>query len=198
MHGYSWKDACILSIILYLFFVIFMRLKVRFFFLLSFSLLAFGGASLAAYTPDTATTEQLTSLKTTLANVSAEDLWKYYKQLSQLKTAVRGHDDRLDYLLSNLSDFSYSQFSSQKSLSKQLAKPYKQEFITDYQDKLLLDSEIPTNCLGWYNLLDNLSYANNFPTALTIAVWHRETTCGYILPKNGDGPFQIVSKDYGS
>jgi hypothetical protein len=44
--------------------------------------------------------------------------------------------------------------------------------------------------------LDNISFANNFPTALTIATRYRETSCGYYLPNNGDGPFQILSKDY--
>jgi hypothetical protein len=43
-----------------------------------------------------------------------------------------------------------------------------------------------------------MSFANNFPTALTIAIRYRESSCGYALPKNGDGPFQITSKDYGS
>jgi hypothetical protein len=43
-----------------------------------------------------------------------------------------------------------------------------------------------------------LSFAYNFPTALTIAVRYRESTCSYALPKNGDGPFQIISKDYGT
>ena len=41
-------------------------------------------------------------------------------------------------------------------------------------------------------------FANNFPTALTIATRYRETHCGYYLPSNGDGPFQILSKDYGT
>jgi len=31
-----------------------------------------------------------------------------------------------------------------------------------------------------------------------MAVRYRETHCGYYLPKNGDGPFQILSKDYGT
>jgi hypothetical protein len=31
-----------------------------------------------------------------------------------------------------------------------------------------------------------------------LAVWYRESNCGYYLPANGDGPFQIVSKDYGN
>jgi hypothetical protein len=32
-------------------------------------------------------------------------------------------------------------------------------------------------CLWRYNTLDNMSFANNFPTALTIAVWYRESSC---------------------
>jgi hypothetical protein len=47
-------------------------------------------------------------------------------------------------------------------------------------------------------MLDLISFANNFPTALTIATRYRESSCGYYLPANGDGPFQIISKDYGT
>jgi hypothetical protein len=46
--------------------------------------------------------------------------------------------------------------------------------------------------------MDSISFANNFPTALTIATRYREVNCGYYMPANGDGPFQIVSKDYGT
>jgi hypothetical protein len=46
--------------------------------------------------------------------------------------------------------------------------------------------------------LDNLSFAYDFPTAVTLAVWYRESNCGYYLPSNGNGPFQITSKDYGT
>lgn len=43
-----------------------------------------------------------------------------------------------------------------------------------------------------------MSFAYDFPTPLTLAIRYRESSCGFYLPKNGDGPFQIVSKDYGS
>ena len=46
--------------------------------------------------------------------------------------------------------------------------------------------------------MDSISFANNFPTALMIATRYREANCGYYLPSNGDGPFQILSKDYGA
>jgi len=31
-----------------------------------------------------------------------------------------------------------------------------------------------------------------------MAIRYREASCGYYLPSNGDGPFQIISKDYGT
>ena len=54
------------------------------------------------------------------------------------------------------------------------------------------------NCTGWYKTLDDISFAYDFPTALTIAVWYKESSCAYYLPNNWDGPFQILSKDYGT
>ena len=61
----------------------------------------------------------------------------------------------------------------------------------------MIQEEFPIdNCVWWYNTIDNISFANDFPTAITIAVWYKESNCGYYLPANGDGPFQIVSKDY--
>jgi hypothetical protein len=54
------------------------------------------------------------------------------------------------------------------------------------------------NCIGWYNTLDDISFVYDFPTALTMATWYRESTCAYFLPSNWNGPFQIVNKDYGT
>ncbi len=111
---------------------------------------------------------------------------------------MSGEVDRTSYLLTNLRDFAYSQFSIQKNIAKQQSRKYKSDFFDTYKDNLLLDQEIYNNCLGRYNTTDNMSFANNFPTALTIAVRYRESTCGYLLPRNGNGPFQITSKNYGS
>ena len=49
-----------------------------------------------------------------------------------------------------------------------------------------------------FQLADDLSFVYNQPTALTLATRYRETSCKRYLPGNGDGPFQIVNKDYGS
>ena len=60
------------------------------------------------------------------------------------------------------------------------------------------DKSVDASCLGWYNTLDDIAFTHDYPTAVLIATWYRETNCGYYLPRNGDGPFQIVSKDYGT
>jgi hypothetical protein len=71
--------------------------------------------------------------------------------------------------------------------------------LDEYRWDIMMEEEFPIdNCIWWYNTIDNISFANDFPTALTLAVWYKESNCGYYLPANGDGPFQIVSKDYGT
>ncbi|MDR0282021.1 MAG: hypothetical protein LBI53_01495 [Candidatus Peribacteria bacterium] len=106
------------------------------------------------------------------------------------------NNKKTSYLLTNLRDFAYSQFSIQKNIAKQQSRQYKSDFLDIHKNNLTLEQEVYTNCLGRYNTIDNISFANNFPTALTIAIRYRESTCGYTLPRNGNGPFQIISKDY--
>lgn len=166
-------------------------------FLSLFSLLIFGRTYVHwAYTPTETDTQQLNTIKNTLNTVSSADLRSYYQQFAILAQTANGTDPKLDYFLQNLRDYSYTQFSTQKALAKELSKSDKAHFVDEFKDNLLLPDSISSSCLGFYNLLDNMSFANNFPTALTIAVRYRESTCWYVLPKNGDWPFQIVSKHY--
>ena len=151
-----------------------------------------------AYTPNETDTKHLNEIKGVLNTVSTNDLWNYYQQFSILQQAVGNNDDKLNYYLTHLRDHSYNLFTTLKNLAKQQSKQEKSAFLEYHKDNLLLNTEVANNCLGRYNTLDNLSFAHNFPTALTIAVWYRESTCSYALPRNGNGPFQIISKDYGS
>lgn len=108
-------------------------------------------------------------------------------------------DEKTAYYLEHLRDFLLTKIQTRKATAKFESQDLKKSFLADYQGSGLSNAEVLSeNCYGRYQTLDNLSFSYDFPTALTIAVWYRETTCGYYLPKNGDGPFQIVSKDYGS
>ena len=151
-----------------------------------------------AYEPTTWDNQNLTLLKSTLAKSENQNLWSYYLQFQKFWEIIDGVDERLGYLFANLRDYSYTQFANRKNVAKQTSKTDRQEFFDKYKEDLLLNSELDENCIWWYNSIDNWSYAYNFPTALTVAVWWRESSCGYYLPKNGDGPFQIISKDYGT
>lgn len=98
--------------------------------------------------------------------------------------------------LEQIRDFSHNQLKSGQELSKKNAEEQKKNLVAQWGSGFSMVDALDSSCLGWYYTMDLLSYVYDFPTALTIAVWWKESSCGYYLPKNGDGPFQIVSKDY--
>jgi hypothetical protein len=106
--------------------------------------------------------------------------------------------EQLNYYLNELGIYLLAQVNTEKTKAKLLSKTTKQEFVTTYVTGISQEITTPDTCTGRYNTMDSISFANNFPTALTIATRYREVNCGYYMPANGDGPFQIVSKDYGT
>ena len=140
--------------------------------------------------------QQINDQKSILKASSNKELWNYYWQLSQWAIILQ-KNDKLWTASKQLRDYSYSTFSTRKSTAKENTLSKKSDLIKQYKENITLDKEFPNDKCFWrYNTIDNISFANDFPTALTIAVRYRESTCSYYLPSNGDGPFQIVSKDY--
>gem|GEM_PF-334807 len=60
------------------------------------------------------------------------------------------------------------------------------------------DTLLDKPCSSRQQLVDDRSYALDLPTPLVMATWLMESGCGWYRPSNGDGIFQIVSKDYGT
>lgn len=164
----------------------------------------FAGGAFAtslAYTPTSQDTANLADLQTKLTTLVIDDninLWNFYNQLKNLETDY-SNDDRLSYMLGNLKDFMYSKLFTLKTAAKIVSKDVKKDFLTKYDTGFTIEAEDSlSNCTGRYNTLDDISFAYDFPTALTMATWYRESSCAYYLPSNGDGPFQIVKEDYGT
>lgn len=154
----------------------------------------------SAYDPSSQEQDELAQLKWELSKLIENDnitLRNLYQQARDLHPHFS--EEKTAYYLEHLRDFLLTKIQSRKATAKSESQDIKKKFLADYQDSWLTNAEtFSENCYGWYQTLDNLSFSYNFPTALTIAVWYRESNCGYYLPKNGDGPFQIVSKDYGN
>jgi len=151
-----------------------------------------------AYTLSGDELKQFNSQKAIISKASNYGLWSYYTQLWKWYDILK-NDGRLATISSGLRDYAYSLFDSKKKLAKQQYVWEKSKFLDEYRWDILIHEEFPMdNCVWWYNTIDNISFANDFPTALTIAVWYKESNCGYYLPANGDWPFQIVSKNYGN
>ena len=140
--------------------------------------------------------KNLNSQKITISEAWNNGLWKYYSQLDRWYKILKS-DEKLWAKSLELRDYAYSLLDSRKKLAKQQSSAQKSKFVDQYIDEVSEDIEFPTDkCTWWYNTIDNISFANDFPTALTIAIWYRESTCSYYLPTNGYGPFQIMSKNY--
>ena len=168
---------------------------------------ALSAVSFAAYTPTEKDTQSLTSLKTQLDTIiwtNNVDLWNFYNQVVNLQSDYSSNE-RLNYMLEDLKYYLYSDkknknaLSKQKSDAKATSKADKLAFLEEYNTWFSVEIEDSLkNCTWWYKTLDDISFAYDFPTALTIAIWYRETSCAYYLPNNKWWPFQITSKDYGT
>ncbi len=155
--------------------------------------------SIYAYNPSVSDTNQINALKSQINQVAtwAKDKRDFYTQLRILKESFSSNE-KLSYYLDQIASDMINQIHVEKDKVKAENIQYKKDFLTQYMSGISTEITTPDSCIGRYQTLDAMSYVNNYPTALLMATWFRESTCGYYLPKNGDGPFQIVSKDYGT
>jgi hypothetical protein len=150
--------------------------------------------------PTQAEVNQAQALKNQLALITSgndKDKRTYY---TQIKTLLKqfSFDERLSYILTEMGNSLYLPILDDKEKVKQADTSFKQAFLSGYLSGISANIIDTQNCAGRYNTLDTISFVNNFPTALTIATRYREANCGYYLPNNGNGPFQIISKNYGT
>lgn len=140
----------------------------------------------------------LNEIKNRILEMSSENnlILRDFHQQSEI-LANHFKDQKVGKQLENLQEQLYTAFNNRKILLKPQLKTHQEGFLNQYLTGMDKAKEMDEKCVGWYNLLDDLSFAHDIPTALTIAVWHRESSCRYYLPKNKNGPFQITSKDYG-
>jgi hypothetical protein len=132
----------------------------------------------------------------TLSDGNLRDLREYAVQLGEIKWQLASYPG-ITYVLGEIEQDLRDTITETQIQAKQDALPQKQNFVAQYATGI---KEIKENdlCTAYYKDLDTISFVNNFPTALTIATRYREAGCKRYLPGNGDGPFQILSKDYGS
>ena len=151
----------------------------------------------AAYTPTTGDLNTVTQLNTQLDKITQWDAKKMRKLTDQLQNipARFPNQEKLNYLVTELANHLMDQINTQKTQVKQANKSQVKTFL-DANMTGIVDLPETDTCKQYYDLLDTISFANNFPTALTIATRYREASCRFYLPGNGDGPFQIVSKNY--
>jgi len=142
-----------------------------------------------SYQPTEEEQQELTTLKSQLREAISWDniaLWNLYAQARDLEIWIQA-PEKLNYKLQHLRDYLLTILDDKKELLKRDAKDKKSEFLTLYQWSGVASAEpLSENCIGRYPTLDAMSFAYDFPTSLSIAIWYRETSCGFYLPKNGN------------
>ena len=156
--------------------------------------------SVFAYTPTSQDLTHVRLLKTQLDSITTGDMKGKRDFYAQMKTLQEqfSTNEQVNYYMNELWLYLITEMNTEKAKVKILSKTTKQDFVDQYISGFSQDITTADTCTGWYNTMDTISFANNFPTALTIATRYREVNCGYYMPGNGDGPFQIISKDYGT
>lgn len=71
---------------------------------------------------------------------------------------------------------------------------FKTDFYNNYWKNILNTIKLRTSCTKHYDFVDKIAKKNNFPTALLIATWSKESNCWLFNPYNTWGPFQITSQ----
>ena len=133
----------------------------------------------------------------TMTKGDTKTMRKLADQLGNLKDRFPSQE-KLQYLLNGLESHLTNKIKSKATATKQANKSQIKTFLSTNETgniAVLPDKDL---CKQYYDLIDTISFANNFPTALTLATRYREASCKFYLPGNGDGPFQIVTKDYGT
>jgi len=168
---------------------------------LLFASLFIVGISWATYTPTTKDIANLKDLKSQLDTLIVNNninLWDFYNQTNNLSNQY-SWDERLSYLIWELKTYLHTNLTNQKWAAKSTSKVAKKDFLAQYNTGFDPSIEYTVDqCIWRYNTIDDLSFAYDFPTALTLAIRYRESNCGYYLPKNWNWPFQITTKDYGT
>ena len=158
----------------------------------------------SSYTPtteDTQTVSALNNVLDTMIEDNKKELRHWYNQIDTLSVAYSG-DGRLWYLLGEIDNHLRAKLDTMKKPAIIESIAAKEDFVEQYSSWIIKEHSIPDRCWEMYELLDDLSFVHDIPTAITLWTWYAETTCGFYLPVHptygSNGPFQIISKDYGT
>lgn len=80
--------------------------------------------------------------------------------------------------------------------NSQINMTWELEFFNQYGADITTKLEVPEKCKTNYDFVDEIAKKNDFPTALIIATWGKETNCNMYNPANGWWIFQITSQYY--
>lgn len=157
-----------------------------------------------AYEISASENEKLTQIKSKLWLLKNEKGINWYYQLkNNIDTKLPNTTDKTkSFLLSEIkNEILYIIESYKPQGYDTLEEKYnldilnqKASFFQEHGKKIVWDLKVKENCIQHYDFVDEIAKRNNFPTALILAVWRKESNCGLFNPYNWRWPFQITSQ----
>ena len=164
----------------------------------------FATQAVFAYAPTSTEVQRTQALTQKLTDIIDGDkltLWHFYTQLLDIDEYFV-NDPRMHYMITTIANNLDQQLETMKIPALLDSKIQKEAFVAQYASWILVEHDIPQKCRERWQYLDDISFVHDFPTAITISTWYTESTCGFYLPINklygSNGPFQIITKDYGT
>ena len=133
----------------------------------------------------------------------SESLVQRYYAFEDLRQEIRfqySSPPLLSKTLSNL-DLITDKLREELDLRKSLASQNKTipSRVDQYRSGVVTNNKpLDKPCPQYETLVDDWSFAFDLPPSLVMATWLMESGCSRYRPNNGDGIFQITSKDYGT
>lgn len=103
--------------------------------------------------------------------------------------------DEVWYIIDSYKPHNYDEIKYEEEVVEQKdTSDFKQSFFQQHGKNIVWDLKVKENCVKHYDFVDQIAKKNNFPTALIISIWRKESNCWLFNPYNGWWPFQITSQ----
>lgn len=136
----------------------------------------------------------LQQAKATVQSLEGEKSLEWFKQLSISLSQLEWRYRQNPQLTASLKDLNEVVLGIVQK--KQAQYSPRRDFITTHGKNITWKLSIQSACFTHYDAIDKVAKELNFPTALILAMWSKETNCGLANAANGYGPFQITSRYY--
>lgn len=104
--------------------------------------------------------------------------------------------NEIGYIIDSYKPSNYDEilYKEEEIKETEISPDNKKTFFDTYGKNIVYKNKLREWCTKHFDFVDEIAKRNDFPTALIIATWSKESNCGLFNPYNWWWPFQITSQ----